>query len=131
MYAERLFFNQHISELPEEVMPDFVVMVAPSPESIQVMLDELESKVNEKINFLFVIEHQSRNAVDGGSEEAIESINQFLRNIGKSNIEVDRSPENLELTMPEYFERIGLERGGELNTSPWNVSDRWKIVMSS
>lgn len=127
MYAERLFFNQPVSELPQDVYPDFVIMVAPSPEMASQIFDELDSKIGGRTKVALFVENQSRQAVNGAASDIVEEARERFANLGK-RVEIETDAAGLDDDFSEYLQRIGLRAGGELKTTPWEGSGDWMVV---
>jgi len=123
--GERILFNDYARELPKGVYPDFVVMMAPSPESYEEILEELTEKTGQNTKFIFFIENQSTQAVDDNmSKEMVKTIKSKLM-VGRSYSE----PGDLTSEFNDYLEAIGLSHGGEPNTHPWLPEGEWRVVI--
>ena len=127
--AERIVFNSKIDEFPEHVYPDVVLMVAPSPESYEEMLDEVEMLNGLKTQFLIVIERQSRQGSDTRTiRRMVEGVRQKLKDLG-CKVQIDMDAEGLGDEFGDLLEEVGIQTGGILNTHPWNPNGSWAYVI--
>jgi len=125
----RLVFNGKIDLLPKLLYPDVVIMIAPSPESYEEMMDELETIVGPKTQFLIAIERQSSQ----GSQslvvmQMIEEISGRFKDWGCRLI-IDYDSEDLGDEFGDLLEEVGVKTGGVLNTSPWLPEGSWATVL--
>jgi hypothetical protein len=129
--SNRLVFNEKIDLLPRHVHPDVVVMVAPSPESYEEMMDALEAFVGPQTQFVILIERQSRQGSQlSVIKQIVYKIGRFLKDWGcQAKIELDS--EDLEDEFSDLLIEVGIDTGGVLNTHPWQPDGSWATVLGT
>lgn len=132
--ARRVFFAEKSDVLPAGLNPDAVVIVAPCPDEVEMILVGLESAIlRGKTQFLIMLEDESFEVEDGKAEKAKFFARRWLQRMGLSvcvDDEVSDDPdyEDLACSFNLLLQVIGLD-SGVLKSAKFGRESRWIAVM--